>query len=163
MNELIALDHLRLLSLVLLLPILVRGLGPQESTEEGVPKRFEAAGILLLLYALLQVLLFFPYQSATASLRRVVELCLDVLLPYFIVSRGCRNRESMVEAMACFVLALIVLASLAWVEFSKGWLLYAGIQDRWGTAHIIGYLTRVREGRRLSWEFCPAQWPQSTR
>jgi hypothetical protein len=58
----------------------------------------------LLAYLALQVLVLLPYVSMTASMRQIVLLAIDVGLPYFVLSRACRNREIIAEAMAAFVM-----------------------------------------------------------
>jgi hypothetical protein len=108
----------------------------------GTARGLQAADCLLLLYVALQVGLSFPYESVTASMRRILVTGLDTLLPYFVLSRVCRNREMIVDAMASFSLAVILLAPLAVVEMNRGWILYAGLEERWGAAHMIGHLTR---------------------
>jgi len=39
-------------------------------------------------------------------------------------------------------LSLIVLVPLALSEFVRGWILYAGLEERWGTDPMLGYLMR---------------------
>lgn len=147
-KQVFPLDHLRLLSLVLLLPVALQLVGPTDRYGSGAwpdgsrRARLQAPDIFLLVYALLQLLLMFPYESVTASVRRMVLLSLDMLLPYFVISRVCRSREAILETMSSFALALIVLAPLACIEFARGWILYAGLEERWGTPHMIGYLMR---------------------
>jgi len=139
----IAVDHLRVLSLMLLLPAIPRLFAAQAADrEQGVRHRFIVADTLLVMFVIWQTLLLIPFQSATANMRHVVELSIDVLLPYFVVSRLCRTREAMIDAMAAFVLSLIVLVPLAFSEFVRGWILYAGLEERWGTDPMISYLTR---------------------
>jgi O-Antigen ligase len=140
----ISFDHLRVLSLVVLLPLAARmWIRRHEEPRALAPtKALTVAHVLLFGYLLLQFGLRFPYLSVTASLRSLVETSIDVLIPYFVIVYYCRNRESLVDAMASFALTMIVLAPLALVEFAKGGLLYQGIEDRWGAASIIQYLTR---------------------
>ncbi|CAG0933527.1 hypothetical protein PLCT1_02399 [Planctomycetaceae bacterium] len=147
-KQVFPIDHLRLLSLVLLLPVALQLVGPTDRYGTGAwpdgsrRARLQPPDFFLLLYAALQVALLFPHESVTASLRRMLLLCLDMLLPYFVVSRLCRSRAAIVETMASFALAMVVLAPLAWIEFARGWILYAGLEERWGTRHMIGYLMR---------------------
>lgn len=146
-KQLFTLDHLRLLSLVLLLPTAFKLMG--DRSPKGVPgayepttRRLHVADILVLLYVATQMVLQFPYESLTASVRRGLLLGIDVLLPYFVISRAVRTREMIVEALAAFALAAVILVPLAAVEFVKGWVLYAGLEERWGAAHMISYLKR---------------------
>lgn len=146
-KQVFPLDHLRLLSLAVLLPAAIRRMGRNDDSVPVWPDGERRAGmhapdVLVLVYAAVQVLLMLPYESATASVRRLVLLALDMLLPYFVVSRSCRSRAALVDAMSAFVLTLTVLAPLAVLEFLRGWILYAGLEERWGTPHMIGYLMR---------------------
>jgi O-antigen ligase len=152
-KEVFALDHLRLMSLVLLLPTALRLLGSHDHIGAGAwPDGTRSRGLqvtdgFVLLYFVIQVLLMLPYESVTASVRRMVLMSMDMLLPYFVLSRSVRSREMVVEVMASFALGLMVLAPLAVVEFAGGWILYAGLQERWGAAHMIGYVTRGEQLR----------------
>lgn len=146
-NQIFGLDHLRLLSLVVLWPAALKMRSPADPyglrSFGGVsPQRLMAADVLLLLFLALQVVLTFPHESMTASARRVFLMVLETLLPYFVISRLCRSREMIVEAMAAFTLSACVLAPLALVEAVQGWILYAGLEERWGAPHMIGYLKR---------------------
>ena len=146
-NQIFGLDHMRLLSLVLLLPTALKMQSLADpygirALDSAAPRRLMAADILILMYAGLQLIMQFPNESVTASLRRILLLGIDVLLPYFVISRLCRTRALIVEAMAAFVLAAVVIVPLAAAEFVQGWILYAGLQERWGATHMIGYLKR---------------------
>ena len=141
----VEMDHLRVLSMVVLLPLAIGMATRRRDEQDTVAPRTRVplvAGVLIVAYQFLQLGLFFPYSSLTANLRSLVLVCFDWLLPYFVVSRYCRSKETIAEVMASFALAAFVLVPLALFEFAKGWLLYQGIEDRWGTTPMIGYLLR---------------------
>lgn len=146
-RQFLFIDHLQLLSLVVLVPAALR-LGRRSSAEANGQTTPPAdriqltADVLILLYLGLQVVFALPYESITASLRRVVVSGTAVWLPYYVLSRACRDREQIVETMAAFALAMFVLTPLAVLEVAKGWVLYAGLQDQWGTSEIMNYLRR---------------------
>ena len=84
-----------------------------------------------------------PYVSATGSTRTVFLLVIDLLLPYYVLSRSCTNKQSIVEAISALALAAMVLAPLAMFEAAKSWLLYSGIGSHWQVdSNIFGYLRR---------------------
>lgn len=147
-NQIFMLDHLRLLSLVVLIPVALRLARSSDSSDaHGQPagaadRGRRQADMLILLYAALQIVLLMSHESITATLRRVVLIGIDVWLPYYVLSRSCRTRESMVEVMAAFALAMFVLAPLAVLESARHWLFYAGLQEQWGTGQVINYLSR---------------------
>ena len=147
-NQLFPLDHYRMLSLALLLPAALRLRRASHVSPSGAVQ-VQAPGfgwlltdVLLVAFAALQVGLLMPYESFTAIGRRIVILGLDILLPYYVISRACRSREAIVEAMASFALAAAVLAPIAVFEYFKFWLLFAGLEETWGSMPLHGYLTR---------------------
>ena len=146
-GQVFPLDHLRLLSLALVLPVAIR-LSRARQAHQGGPVAARAGNAvivvdaLLLAYLGLQVVLMLPHESITSTLRRIVLLVIDVVLPYFMVSRCCRNHDMIREAMAAFVMATVVLAPLGVFEFFRGWMLFAGIQEQWGGGRMYYPLYR---------------------
>ena len=146
-NQLLFVDHLRFLSLVLLLPLAL-GFFRREPTAAGGGMGGERGSamlptdVLILLYVLLQIVLALPYESFTATAKRMILMGTDMLLPYYVLSRACRTRESFREIMAAFVLAALVLVPMGVFEMFKGWLLYAGFSEHWNTVSYMNYLTR---------------------
>ncbi len=148
-NQIFLLDHLRLLSLVILLPQSFRLLRAGTAASNGASDADHAAKSvrryadgLIIIYLAMQIAVLTPYESPTATLRRMVLAAVDVWLPYYVLSRSCGTRSTLIEVLAAFCLALLVLTPLAVFEFFRGWLLYAGLQEQWGTAPIVNYLTR---------------------
>ncbi len=147
-NQVFALDHLRLVSLVILLPTFLQlprvgGAGSVPSGAQPDQPRFAAPDMLIVLFCALQLALWLPYDSPTATIRRAILFFIDVLLPYFVLSRACRHRESLRETMAAFVLVAIVLSCMGVFESARSWLLFAGVEETWGTTLVItGFLRR---------------------
>ena len=144
-NQFFDMNIFRLLSLTVLLPtaiMLSKNLPPKDPWSPVALRRLQAADFILLSYVALQIILMLPYESVTATMRRCLLAVIDVVLPYFVVSRACRNKNKIIEAMAAFALAALVVAPLALFEMERGWLLYAGLEERWSSPHLIGYLRR---------------------
>lgn len=144
-NQLFPVNHFRVLSLGLLLPVWVRLSNERAAggpPEPGGTGSLKWASTLLLAYSALTLLLLMPYESLTGSARRAFLIWIDLLLPFFVLSRAIRTREMLVEAMACFVLAMLVLAPVAAAEAVRGWLLYGGIDQNWGIYAHVTFLTR---------------------
>lgn len=147
-SQVFPLDHLRLLSFVVLLPTAFRlkqlnaAAGGNTSPGAASAPTFRNADMLVLAFCLLQMVLWLPYDSMVAVVRRGVMFAIDILLPYFVLSRACRDERMVREAMASFVLVAVALAPVAVVETLKGWLLFAGLADQWGNASATGYLMR---------------------
>lgn len=140
-RQLFALDYLRLMSFAML-PVVVslreaqRG-GPVLMVDTSL-RRFD---MLICAYLLLQWVVD-EHGSTTESLRQGFLLVIDVLVPYYMLSRCCRTPWMLREALACFALAALVLAPLAVIEYLKGWLLWSDIGGRWGQPSSFAYLFR---------------------
>lgn len=146
-RQIFPLDHFRVLSLFLLLPVAARIFGkpndPYAEYQAGaVASRFALADKLLIGFVVLQLVLLLPYESLTASLRRSVLLTVDIVLPYFVISRACRNKEMIVEALAAFALGVMTLIPGALYEVYIHGTLYSSIEARWGSPLLFVYLAR---------------------
>jgi len=146
-NQLFQMNHLRFLSLVLLLPLAL-GYFRREPSAAGFTlirernSKLLLPDIFILLYVLMQFVTALPYESFTASGKRIIVVGVDTLLPYYVLSRACRTREQFREVMAAFVLAALVLVPLGVFESLRGWMLYAGIENHWGLTPFIQPLRR---------------------
>jgi hypothetical protein len=144
-KNLFPLQNFRLLSIVLLIPAALHLLRQNSKPGHGgggsSPTRLLGPDLFLLSFLLLQLILYAPYESLTNSIRRAFLMLLDTWLPYYVISRACRDRQMIVEAMSALVLAAFVLAPLAIIETLKAWLLYGGLGDDWNIPNTL-YLRR---------------------
>lgn len=127
-NHFFYIDYLRLLSLAILLPA---GLELYRNTEtvrfgKTTPDK------LLALFVVHTLFLAFLAGTLTNTMRTVFLLFIDIVLPYFVVSRSLKNVADFRDALMSFVLAAMLMAALAAVEAAKGWLLYASLSDTLG-------------------------------
>ena len=143
-NQLFPLDHFRLLGLFLIVPAaLSLRRAAKESSNPRVQSTWLAPDVLLIIYGALPIILYAPYVSLTGTMRGTLLLGVDVLLPYYVLSRSCRTKAMVVEAVAAFALAAVVLAPLALFESIKGWLLYSSLASYWQIDEgIYSYLLR---------------------
>src|SRR5665213_745182 len=75
------------------------------------------------------------YQSSFSDfVRRMIVFSIGVFIPYFVISRSARNRRSMLDNIAAFILPCLVMAAIGIFESARGWLLYESIPVRWGLA-----------------------------
>jgi len=138
-NYLFALNHVRLLTLAVLLPafLLIRQRADTLPFGRIWADRF-LTGYLLLVFAL--------YMRETTffdTLRQGFYLFIDVFLPYYVVSRSLKSIEAFRDALLGFVLAAMVLAAIGFFEFMRHWLLYSALIDALGLNwNIVSYLTR---------------------
>ncbi len=146
-NRLFGMHYPRLLSLALLVPLAMRLSNKHARSGErryggGASNPTKAPDMLLLAFLALQLLLLLPYDSPTSFARRVFLLLIDIVLPYFVVSRALRSRAMIAEAMAAFVMAMAILVPLAVFEFVRGWMLFAVIGEQWEAARLYFPLYR---------------------
>ena len=136
--KLFGVDHQRLLILVLLLPMI-----PRLMRDPKVPGFLKLpTDKILFAYLVLQVSLYWPYLSSTATLRFTVLLILNTWIPYFVMSRAFTSKAQLRDAMACFVLCMIVLAPLALAEVRLASVLYGDFGSNWDLPQITAYLKR---------------------
>lgn len=122
-DHLWALDHYRLLALMLLLPTAL-ALAQRGSTQRlgGSPVDWMVLGYLCLLS-----LLSFRDTSVTAGVRAVFSLWVDIFLPYYVVSRSIRDMEGFRHALTGYVLGAMILGVIGVFEALRIWRLYASV------------------------------------
>ena len=145
-NYLAEVDYLRILSLAVLVPACMAA-----HRRPGVePLGRPLADKFLLGYLLLQLLLQWPTDTATNTLRNAVYAVIDVVLPYYAASRALRSVEDWRDALSSFVVAVIVMAPMAAFEYVKHWLLYSSLPSAMGVRFGMGhYLNRGDSLRAL--------------
>jgi O-antigen ligase len=138
-NYLFALDHLRLLALLVLLPAFFM-LRKQAYT---LPFGRVWPDKLLTLHIVLSALLHLRETTLTDTLRQMLYLFTDVFLPYYVASRALKQLAEFKDALLAFALAAMVLALIGVFEYSRHWVLYSSLVDvmdlNWGMSN---YLTR---------------------
>lgn len=168
-NYLFAIDYVRLLALVILLPayLYLRKQPDTESFGRLFPDRI-LAGYLILQFVLmlnrddasrmqledgnfiLRFLLLISSSVFTESLRHgAFYAFIDVFLPYYVASRSIRKLSEFRDVLTSFVLATLVLAALGAFEYAKQWLLYKQLEvaldaPRWGLGNYLGRESGLR-------------------
>lgn len=135
-NTLFALNHSRMMSLAILIPVVWR----RQAQQPGAA-RFTALDWILLAYCLLQLALFTPYDPATNTLRRAVLALLDTYIVFYAFARLRPTHAALSEVAVMFCLVCGLLAPLAIFESLRGWLLYETIQFHWNVGGS-GWLMR---------------------
>lgn len=138
-NNLFSLNHIRLLSLLLLLPAWLKlrhGVTVSRFGKLGPDKIL--AGYLLLLASLM----FARSPTMTAALRSVFELFVDVFLPYFVFSRAVRDMRGFKDVISSYVIAAAIIGAVGIFEMARHWLLYAPVVSvlglDWGYSGYLG-------------------------
>jgi O-antigen ligase len=159
-NALFSINNFRLLSLTILLPLAWRLFtapkpkGPQPPTGPRLPD------IAVVMYVVYVLLLYFPHESITQIMRRGLHMSLDLLLPYFVITRWLKTRADVKDALAALLVTAIFLAPISIFEHFKGWLLWGTAAEWWGVPdHFLSlYVFRdaslratVSSGHPLVW------------
>lgn len=144
-NQLFDINNQRLLALAIILPAVLqaRRLRFSEPGLASAPRRrLDAMDWLLISYLLLTLILPFPYESITNTMRRALLALLDVGLLFAVWSRLNPRYEVFRDCMGAWVLAALMMSMVAMFETARGWLLYVPIAERWGAPNVFAYLLR---------------------
>jgi O-antigen ligase len=138
-NFLFNLSFPRLLSLVLLLPLFLRLVRQPRAPHGGMPR---LADRLFAGYLVVQLFLLIREPSATSAARGAFYLFIDLVLPYYVFSRGFEDIARIRDAMATLVISGLLLSAVGLFELSRYWLLYAALANGWGSLDQLMYLER---------------------
>lgn len=147
MNYFFSLNHLRLLALVVLLPAFLS----LRQSRNALPFGRIWPDRLLSGYLLLIVLLNLRDTTLTDAARQAFYMFVEVVLPYYVISRGLKDITRFKEALLCFVLAALLMAVVAIFEYFRHWLLYKAVVDVMGLDWGYGvYLARSGSLRAIA-------------
>ncbi|OYY49711.1 MAG: hypothetical protein B7Y48_05225 [Methylophilales bacterium 28-44-11] len=94
-------------------------------------------------YLLLNLILNMGATTVTDILRQAVVLYLTYFVPYFVISRLIKDKQSLKITFAAFMIACFPAALIGFFEAIKGWLMYSSLQSAlkqyWSFG---GYLSR---------------------
>ena len=134
-NRLFEINNGRLLTIVLLLPILFTTSRPSNQNSGA----YSMPDWLVVSYVLLSIGLEFRRSDLTNIMRVTTLQTLDVLVPYFAFSRAVTNIADFRKVSLAFVIAVLPLSLIALIEIAKGWHLYGAVAGGWG-----GFLNDIR-------------------
>ncbi len=124
-NYFFALSYQRMIVLVIFLPAFINLRGRKNTLSFGR----SVTDKLLAGYLILVVFLYLRETTVTDTLRQAFYQITDVFLPYYVISRSVRDKQSIKEMFHCFVLAVFVMAPIALFESIRHWLLYDPLKD----------------------------------
>ena len=124
-NYLLAITGPRILAIVLLIGPALKLLGDRTYKRESWVTWVDIA---LVAYQALKIILMVPHSTMTGLLRLVVESFLDVLLPYYVVSRGIRTETDLRFHLSHLLLGLAFSATVGFTEFFIHRNLYSELQ-----------------------------------
>jgi len=138
-NYVFSLNHIRLLELFILVPALFS----LSRVANIVPFGRLAPDKWLAGYIFLIIALKVRDSNITGIFRFGFYQALDVILPYYVISRSLRTLENFRAAILGFVIGATIMAVLSMFEFTKHWLLYAALVRSLGIEwDYLGYLGR---------------------
>lgn len=139
-NQVFELDHIRLLNLVLLVPVMLRI--AQEPAHAGL-RGVSAAGWFLGGYLALLGVMTLLLASVTVTMRTIFLLWLDAWVPFYVACHTLNRRGALRDLAVAFGLAGVLLAAISIIEFGKGWLLYSSLESPLGIPWAYGsYMLR---------------------
>lgn len=139
-NYLIDLNPWRVLSITVLLPAAVH-----LAANRALPRPGKLwADKLVMTYALYTAALsFVHFHTFTGGMRQLATITLDMVLVYFVASRGLMLKAAVRHVTVALVAATVYLALVGAFEFAKHWLLYSGLERALGeNTGLFGYLGR---------------------
>lgn len=86
----------------------------------------------VLAYQVLKIALMVPHSSLTSSMRMVIESLLDVLLPYYVFSRGLRSESDLRFVLSHLMMGLGFVALVGSAEFVARHYFYSELQWVYG-------------------------------
>ena len=148
-NYFYTIDYVRMLTLLLLMPV-----AWTEWNRKAEDKPSFATDKVLFLYLALVFVLRANVDTVGNSIRFFLDTMIDVVIPYYALTRGIKNLEQMNDLLASFVMAALVAAMLGLFEFARHWLLYSSLEDALNIPWSVGYLARDGSLRALvtSWQ-----------
>jgi O-antigen ligase len=142
-DHVFTINHIRLLTLVILLPAALR-LARDVEPQAGPGRLCDR---LLIAYLLFSFVHRASFDSATGTMRFGFYLWLDIWLPYFVLTRTLRTEMALKECMAALVLSVSITAVIAVFETTRYWLVYESLRYALGLPEVLPmYLTRGEGG-----------------
>ncbi|MDP9123149.1 MAG: O-antigen ligase family protein [Pseudomonadota bacterium] len=137
-NRLVDLSHQRVLVLMLLLPAALSLLGNREIK---IPSSMRWMDVLVLSYPVMKLVTAIPTSPLTVTLRMSVETFLDLVLPYYVTTRGLRSASDLKFVMAPMALGFVYLALVGLLESTLRKNFYSELQFiygvRWQLTHVL--------------------------
>lgn len=140
-KSLLSWNHLRLLSLALLVPWLF---SKTPSSKNG----WVADWSITCLVVALGIQFWTMVQEDTPmnAARGIIYFMTDMLVPFWVFSRSIRNVRTLQMVLAGYCISVSILGVIGLFEFSNRWLVYDQLDDWLGAPIISRYLLRGETG-----------------
>lgn len=140
LNKIMELNSPRLISLIILLPIAIKLWSNRSKTAAKPHLGFFdlcAASFVFIITALSS-----RQSDFNAVLRVVLQNSMDMLLPYFVVSRAIASVKEFNTALLAYAVAAMPLSAIGFLEMWKHWRLYYVVVQQWDVRLPTPYLLR---------------------
>jgi hypothetical protein len=138
MNYLLTVNHPRILSLVILLPLYF-----SSKSSSSFPIGKTSSDKLLIAFMILATLLEIRGTTFTDALRRGFGgFFLDMFLPYYVASRMLKSVADIKTAFTALTIVSLIAAVLGIFEWAKGWVLFDALPKALGSHGFGGYMWR---------------------
>lgn len=134
----LSVDYVRILSAFILLPVCIDA--RRKAVKSG--EKGSIADKLLAAYILLNLALQAQHDIATNTIRTGVSWLIDVVIPYYAISRTIKDLKSFRDVLMSFVVATMLSSLIGVFEFVRHWILYASAGQALGVNWDPGYLAR---------------------
>ncbi len=146
-NRLIELNHTRVISLIVLLPAALSLMGDRKLK---IRSEMRWMDLFVMAYPIMKMVGSFQSSSVSNLLRTAVELLLDVLLPYYVTTRGLRTAADLKFVSVRAALGFVFLAIVGLLESVLRKNVYSELQFiygvQWQLTHVLmrGSFIRVQ-------------------
>jgi O-antigen ligase len=132
-------DYLRILTLMFLLPVCFREYAKAKKNK----LKTNGADILIAIYFVYTTALSLRHTDVIGFGREVFNFSVDVIIPYYAISRSLKTLADIQKALLYFVMGGTVIAALAAFEYLRSWLLYSSHPQALGQYFSVFYLGRA--------------------
>ena len=140
-RDVMRLDGFRIIEIFILLPAAVSLISRRE--RPPYPSWLAFADLATVVYTTYWIVQLFGHLNSTALARESLQVLLDTVLPYFVLSRACVQPEMRKRVLSVLLFGAAFESLVAIAETLSRHLLYAQLQYLYGVRwNIIGALTR---------------------
>jgi O-Antigen ligase len=137
-NRVLDLNHPRVLTLILLLPAAFSLAGNRQIR---VPPAMRWTDLLVVSFPVLRLITAAPTSSLTVIVRMVVEIVLDLVLPYYVTTRGLRSASDLKFVGSRMALGFAFMAVVGLMESVLRKNVYTELEfiygTRWTSTHVL--------------------------
>ena len=131
-------DYVRILTAFILLPVCIDV--RRQALKSGA--KSHGSDKILTAYIVLNLVLQAQYDVATNVVRSAVNWGIDVVVPYYAISRSVKDIKGFRDVLMCFIVAAMLASLVGVFEFLRHWILYSSAGDALGVLWDPGYLSR---------------------